>query len=613
MAEPAGRAFNQLLPSRGAVLSLTLHSAVLAALLLIKSEAPRISRPAVIQAVLVSLNGSGTSLDRPASEVADDATAAAAKSTPAPVPETVAANAAEANETAAAPPATPRADAAPARKADVKARQPTAKPSAELEHEPEAAPAHATASPAEAPTAQAAVGESPPAEAPSAEAPVAEARVAAEAPVTETHAAEAPSTEAPVAAADQPANAGAEAPVIAADVPADTVAASGASSSSQASSAPNAAPPPEMRPDQRTMLSKRFASLTRSFAADEPPDSVSWKSKGQEYRAEFRRQPTSDPMGTDHVLVEISTTENGTRLSTELRMKRLAFSDFAQFIDYWNPAVQMHDDEIDGRFHSNSEIRVQADRDATVVVRGIVTTASRNVNIDSTGYVSRSKLFPAGIETGVRRIVLPKRFVAFPDGSPPRGARVRRLERDARVTFYADGTYGWRYLDSAEPEQHERLGEPAEYILADRGVVLHVKGVVNGKVLVHSPKDIVIEDDLVYAVPPDAAGADDYLGLVADRSVEIAPPNVTGPGDLTIDGAIYARRDFIVRHYYSSSSGTLIIHGSLISGAIGATEPRYATKVEFDPRLAARRPPSFPLTDRYELESFSGTWTPSPK
>ena len=34
-------------------------------------------------------------------------------------------------------------------------------------------------------------------------------------------------------------------------------------------------------------------------------------------------------------------------------MNRIAFSNFAQFIDRWDPEVEIHDDLIDGRFHSN--------------------------------------------------------------------------------------------------------------------------------------------------------------------------------------------------------------------------------------------------------------------
>jgi hypothetical protein len=127
-------------------------------------------------------------------------------------------------------------------------------------------------------------------------------------------------------------------------------------------------------------------------------------------------------------------------------------------------------------------------------------------------------------------------------------------------------------------------------------------------VLVYTPERIVIENDLRYARSRDAPDADDYVGLVAEKTVEIAPPDVTGLGDLHVDASIYALRQFAVREFRSRPSGTLTIFGSLTAGSLTATEPRYATKIEFDPRLANARPPSFPLTDRYELESWDGQW-----
>ena len=51
-----------------------------------------------------------------------------------------------------------------------------------------------------------------------------------------------------------------------------------------------------------------------------------------------------------------------------------------------------------------------------------------------------------------------------------------------------------------------------------------------------------------------------------------------------------------------------MIHGSLTAGTLSASEPRYATKVEFDNRLTTMRAPSFPLSDRYELDLTSGEW-----
>jgi hypothetical protein len=127
-------------------------------------------------------------------------------------------------------------------------------------------------------------------------------------------------------------------------------------------------------------------------------------------------------------------------------------------------------------------------------------------------------------------------------------------------------------------------------------------------VLVYSPARIVIVDDVRYFADPRKQDADDYLGLVAERTVEIDEPEVTGPGDLTIHASIYARTRFAVRNHRSRRSGTLVIHGSVTAGSVSATEPRFATRIEFDDRLTTMRAPGFPLSDRYELDSASGEW-----
>ncbi|MFQ5751315.1 MAG: hypothetical protein ACE5HI_04900, partial [bacterium] len=136
-----------------------------------------------------------------------------------------------------------------------------------------------------------------------------------------------------------------------------------------------------------------------------------------------------------------------------------------------------------------------------------------------------------------------------------------------------------------------------------------VKGVVKGKVLVYSPGKIIIDDDLTYARHPEIAyDADDYLGLVSDKDIEVADPAVTGPGDLYIFAAIYAKGRVRVRHLYGSGKATLYIYGSLTAGSLSATEPRYATNVRFDKRLETRRPPNFPMTERYEMMEWDGQW-----
>jgi len=361
--------------------------------------------------------------------------------------------------------------------------------------------------------------------------------------------------------------------------------------------------------NERT-LGRRLASWTGRFESGEPEPTMHWREDGQEYTAVLRQMPADDVMGMQRLAVEVTTERDGQRLQTELRMTRLAFSNFAQFVNSWDPRVGLLNDEIDGRFHSNSEIIIGRRGSVQPVFRGKVTLAARDYALsDDVGWINRKKLFPAGLETSVRRVALPSRDSVV-DGFGLHEGRVRRLDTSADITFYADGTYGVRDVEDSTAEERHPIGEGPFYVIGSDDSELRVRGTVNGTVLVYTPDRIVIVDDLLYAADPREPGADDYLGLVAERTVEVAPPDVTGPGDLEIQASIYARRQFAVRAYRSRPSGTLHVFGSISAGTLTATEPRYATKIEFDERLTTMRAPGFPLSDRYELEAWSGEWHP---
>ncbi len=374
---------------------------------------------------------------------------------------------------------------------------------------------------------------------------------------------------------------------------------------------PKAATIPET---ERSMLERKVTAFAQRFdaSADDGP-SVSWTQDGRRYRAELTRLPAGDSMSVDQMLVTVSTEQDGSRWSTQLRMNRLAFSSFAQFIDRWDPSVQIHDDEIDGRFHSNSEIYVASDGGVSPTFRGKVTTARTIDTSFSNRRVNRKDVFLGGLETHVGRIPLPKRFSYLERAKTIDAARVQRFAADTRIVFFADGSYAWQALESSGPEQRVALTDAPQYLVAADKATLYLRGTVNGKVLVYSPADIVIEDDLVYAVDPaDSDAADDYLGLVAEKDVEIAKPEVTGPGDLTVHASIYARGRFVVANYSKGERATLSIYGSIASGSVSATEPRFRTKLVYDPRLERLRPPSFPMTDRYEVASWDEHWTIDP-
>ena len=364
---------------------------------------------------------------------------------------------------------------------------------------------------------------------------------------------------------------------------------------------------------EQRMLERKVKEWSATFHRMDPTDpTVTWKHRGQAYTATFEQLAATDDRSIDELLVQISTdAEHGETLSTELRLKKLAFSNFAQFVDEWDPRVLMHDDEVEGRFHSNSEVHLSFNSTVGPVFHGKVTTSFRGINTENArGGRGRDEMFLGGLETGVRQISLPRELAPFPGDAGEH--QLHFFAEDTRVTFYADGTFGRRPLDSAEPEIRVTIAEEDAYLIAGPKAALHVKGVVNGGVLVYSPSRIVIEDDLLYASDPDVdPDSDDYLGLVSDRFVTIANSDVTGPGDLIIHASVYAKRRFSVGRFRSRGEGeaTLLIYGSLTAGSISATEPRYRTKIRFDPRLADVRAPSFPMTNRYEVAAWDGLWS----
>ena len=356
------------------------------------------------------------------------------------------------------------------------------------------------------------------------------------------------------------------------------------------------------------MLARKLEKWTQSYDRIRKTAEVPFRHQGQTYVAKFTELPASDDLGIEQVLVEISTEQNGERLTTQMHMRRLAFSNYAQFVDHLDPEVRFHDDELDGRFHSNSEITL--DRDGAAPRFHGRSTAAHSVDYgDRPGYVRRDSIFLGGLETGVGSIQFPERFVPFPADTGERADRVRHFDEDTRITFYADGSYGWQPLESGSEEHRATISEDPVYLIAAAKAELHVAGTVNGKVLVYAPERIVIDGNLAYAQDPTTTPeADDYLGLVSDRYIDIAAMDVTGPGDLTIDAAIYAKRRFAVRDYNARGNDLLNIYGSVTAGSLSATEPRYRTKIRFDRRLETLRPPSFPMTDRYEVESWDNEW-----
>ncbi len=363
-------------------------------------------------------------------------------------------------------------------------------------------------------------------------------------------------------------------------------------------------------PSQEKMLTRRLTREAQELLESRDlTRNLSFEDGDREFNAKLTRQPATNGTDIERLTIEVTTLHGGELVRTSMQMKRLAFSHFTQLIDRWDPAIQLHDDEIGGRFHSNSEIVLAYDRKIAPKLLGKVTT-TRGVKINADKwYRSQRDIFVGGLATRTARVRLPFFSVRLPSARSGADTDVYILRGDSQVVFYADGSYDTLELASDQGARRRLDPDRQTYIIGARDAELRVRGTITGSVTVYSPQSIVVQGNLTYAHDPRAdRDADSYLGLVSDGNIEVAGPEVTGQGDLDIHAAIYARERFVVRSTASRRSGTMLIYGSLTAGSISETEPRYATRIEFDQRFERKRPPGFPETDRYEVEKWDERW-----
>jgi hypothetical protein len=365
-----------------------------------------------------------------------------------------------------------------------------------------------------------------------------------------------------------------------------------------------------LREPEQVMLTRNVQQLaTKLLDTNTTATTLSWQQDGQQYSARVTRQPAADSTGLEQVIAEIVTSKEGKRMKTRLSLKRLAFSHFTQLVNNWDPNIQLHDDVIDGRFHSNSEITVSALNGVKPRFFGKVTTAAQKVTFNSFNIRSNKDVFQGGFETKTDRVTLPRDMPDVVNGGGGGDNARRSFAADTRIIFNADGSYVWRLANGEGNLQRSEPSEQPRYLVAEKGVKLYVRGTVRGIFTVYSPSDIEIEDDLVYHKDPrQTVISRDFLALISGRDIKVATGYVTGPGDLTVHAALFARRQFFTEEIDRGKPATLFIYGSLTAGSISATEPRYATKLDFDKRFEYLRPASFPMTRRYEIDSWDQDW-----
>jgi len=366
------------------------------------------------------------------------------------------------------------------------------------------------------------------------------------------------------------------------------------------------APVPE--PEQ-VMLTKNVQEMAQKLLDTNMTNTeLTWQQDGQQYSARVMRQPAVDSTGLEQVIAEIMTNKDGKRLKTRLSLKRLAFSNFTQLVNHWDPNIMLHDDVIDGRFHSNTEIGLAFSGGIEPRFFGKVTTSAASMTYDNFGMRKRSKnIFQGGLETHTERVALPRDMPDVVNGGEADDRRV--FTEDTRIIFNSDGSYVWRLANGEGAMQRAETSDRPRYLIGEKGAKLFVRGTVCGIFTVYSPTDIEIEGDITYSRDPrDTVISGDFLALISGRDIRVAGTEITGTGDLHIHAALFARRVFRIESVDRGKVGRLMILGSLTAGTIMETEPRYATKLDYDKRFEYLRPASFPMTRRYEVDSWDQDW-----
>lgn len=372
--------------------------------------------------------------------------------------------------------------------------------------------------------------------------------------------------------------------------------------------APNAQPAETVPQKEQVMLTKNVQQLAQKLLDTNMTNTeLTWQQDGQQYSARVMRQPAADSTGLEQVIAEVMTDRNGKRMKTRLSLKRLAFSHFTQLVNHWDPNIRLHDDVIDGRFHSNTEIGLAFTGGIEPRFFGKVTTAAASMTIDDFPRRRNKEVFQGGVETRTERVTLPRDMPDVISGGNEKDRRV--FAADTRIIFNPDGSYAWRLANGEGPLERAEPSQNPQYLIADKGAKLYVRGTVAGIFTVYSPTDIEIEDDIVYLKDPrDTVISRDFLALISGRDIRVARTQITGTGDLNIHAALFARRRFCIESADRGKIGRLNILGSLTAGTILETEPRYATKLDYDKRFEYLRPASFPMTRRYEVDSWDQGW-----
>ncbi len=219
-----------------------------------------------------------------------------------------------------------------------------------------------------------------------------------------------------------------------------------------------------------------------------------WRDKKQIYQVKVCHERAKTITDLNNVIFIITTRENEQILSTEMRLRQMAFSNYAQFVDYWDPKVAIHNDEFFGKFHSNSSFKISRRHGIVPKFYGKVTTASYQIKTDRQFFTfDDHDVFSGGLERGIKEIRLPKKLTPFSSETKIDSNQIHLLSKETWIEFVKNGTYLWKTKTMAGNFTTRILSkEKPFFIVANKKVEIHIRGTVCGKILMYSKGNIIL-------------------------------------------------------------------------------------------------------------------------
>ena len=226
---------------------------------------------------------------------------------------------------------------------------------------------------------------------------------------------------------------------------------------------------------EKAALSKRLERLAAD-SREAHRREVSWQQDGRQYSAVLVREQASDGSALEQVIADVSTSDRGKNLTTRVNLRRLAFSQFTQMVDTWDPMVQLHDDEIVGRFHSNSQLKLLHDASTAPRFSGKVTTAARGFDLETRTRRPNADLFK-GASRRARAASRCRRRCSPSSGRRRTSTRACTSSRATRTcASSATAASPGSARHSGDAVREPSLPSIPVYLVATDGATLYVQG-----------------------------------------------------------------------------------------------------------------------------------------